>query len=128
MANLVTFAKKLWKDATSGGTPITAAELNRMEGGISNCATQINKLGDSVSPKLYLKIKDLNDVVKPGVYLLEGNAEEAANVPVAREYSGLLIVFGARDDRCIQIHSVSNGRGVYIRMFWGVWYEWHKLA
>lgn len=49
MANLVTFAKKLWKDATSGGTPITAAELNRMEGGISNCATQINKLGDSVS-------------------------------------------------------------------------------
>lgn len=49
MANLVTFAKKLWKDATSGGTPITAAELNRMEGGISDCATQINKLRDSVS-------------------------------------------------------------------------------
>ena len=49
MANLVTFAKKLWKDATSGGTPITAAELNRMEGGINDCATQINKLGDSVS-------------------------------------------------------------------------------
>ncbi|WP_342996985.1 hypothetical protein [Collinsella aerofaciens] len=50
MANLVTFAKKLWKDATSGGTPITAAELNRMEGGINDCANQINKLGDSVSP------------------------------------------------------------------------------
>lgn len=50
MANLVTFAKKLWKDATSGGTPITAAELNRMEDGINNCAAQINKLGDSVSP------------------------------------------------------------------------------
>ena len=49
MANLVTFAKKLWKDATSGGTPITAAELNRMEGGISDCATEINRLGDSVS-------------------------------------------------------------------------------
>lgn len=49
MANLVTFVKKLWKDATSGGTPITAAELNRMEGGINDCATQINKLGDSVS-------------------------------------------------------------------------------
>lgn len=49
MANLVTFAKKLWKDATSGGTPITAKELNRMEGGINDCATQINKLGDSVS-------------------------------------------------------------------------------
>ena len=49
MANLVTFVKKLWKDATSGGTPITATELNRMEGGINDCATQINKLGDSVS-------------------------------------------------------------------------------
>lgn len=49
MANLVTFAKKLWKDATSGGTPITAAELNRVETGISDCATQINALGDSVS-------------------------------------------------------------------------------
>lgn len=49
MASLVTFAKKLWKDATSGGTPITAAELNRMEGGINDCATQINRLGDSVS-------------------------------------------------------------------------------
>lgn len=49
MAKLVAFAKKLWKDATSGGTPITAAELNRMEGGINDCATQINMLGDSVS-------------------------------------------------------------------------------
>ena len=51
MASLVTFAKKLWKDATSGGTPITAAELNRMEGGINDCATQINRLGDSVCQK-----------------------------------------------------------------------------
>ena len=48
MANLVTFAKKLWKDKVGGNTPITAAELNRMEGGINDCATQINKLGDSV--------------------------------------------------------------------------------
>ena len=67
-------------------------------------------------------------MVEPGVYLLEGNAEKAANVPAADEYSGLLIVFSARDNRCIQIHSVSNGRGVYIRMFWSVWHEWHKLA
>ena len=58
MANLVTFAKKLWKDATSGGTPITAAELNRMEGGINDCATQINKLGDSVS-QLYYTGRDI---------------------------------------------------------------------
>lgn len=49
MANLVTFAKKLWKDKAGGNTPITAAELNRMEDGINDCATQINKLGNSVS-------------------------------------------------------------------------------
>ena len=53
MANLVTFAKKLWKDKVGGNTPITAAELNRMEGGINDCATQINKLGDSVSRYKY---------------------------------------------------------------------------
>lgn len=59
MANLVTFAKKLWKDKVGGNTPITAAELNRMEGGINDCATQINKLGDSVSRIVY---NDMNSV------------------------------------------------------------------
>lgn len=61
MANLVTFAKKLWKDATSGGTPITAAELNRMEGGINDCANQINKLGGSVSRVYATEVKDLDN-------------------------------------------------------------------
>ncbi|WP_302755046.1 hypothetical protein [Collinsella intestinalis] len=51
LASQVSFAKKTWKDGSGGGTPVTAAELNRMEGGISDCATQINKLGDSVSRK-----------------------------------------------------------------------------
>lgn len=46
MANLVTYAKQVWQDAK---TAITAARLNNMEKGISDCATQINKLGDSVS-------------------------------------------------------------------------------
>lgn len=63
MANLVTFAKKLWKDATSGGTPITAAELNRMEGGINDCATQINKLGDSVSHLVFGNSRQLENTV-----------------------------------------------------------------
>ena len=44
----VSFVKKIWKDATSGGTPITAKELNRMEDGINDCATQLKNLGDSV--------------------------------------------------------------------------------
>lgn len=46
MANLVTYAKQVWQDAK---TAITAARLNNMEKGISDCATEINKLGDSVS-------------------------------------------------------------------------------
>ena len=46
MANLVTYAKTAWQDLK---TAITAARLNNMEQGISDCATQINKLGDSVS-------------------------------------------------------------------------------
>ena len=45
----IKFAMKTWKDAVSGGTPITAAELNRIEKGISDCAKQTNDLGDSVS-------------------------------------------------------------------------------
>lgn len=46
MANLVTYAKQVWQDAK---TAITAARLNNMEKGISDCANQINKLGNSVS-------------------------------------------------------------------------------
>ena len=45
MASLVTYAKQAWQDAK---TAITAARLNHMEDGINDCATQINKLGDSV--------------------------------------------------------------------------------
>lgn len=45
----IKFAMKTWKDAVSGGTPITAAELNRIEKGISDTAKGVNELGDSVS-------------------------------------------------------------------------------
>lgn len=74
MANLVTFAKKLWKDKVGGNTPITAAELNRMEKGISDCAAQINNLGDSVSQRLSINISQgeskisLNDLTETGLY------------------------------------------------------------
>ena len=50
MANLVTYAKTAWQDLK---TAITAARLNNMEQGISDCATQINKLGDSVSQLIF---------------------------------------------------------------------------
>lgn len=46
MANLVDYVKTVWEN---GKTALNAARMNNMEWGISNCATQINKLGDSVS-------------------------------------------------------------------------------
>lgn len=45
----VSFTKKTWADGSSGGTPITASELNRMEQGIKDCADGVNGLGDSIS-------------------------------------------------------------------------------
>ena len=52
MANLVDYVKTVWEN---GKTALNAARMNNMEQGISNCATQINKLGDSVSrvPSFY---------------------------------------------------------------------------
>lgn len=46
MANLVDYVKTVWEN---GKTALNAARMNNMEQGISDCATQINKLGDSVS-------------------------------------------------------------------------------
>lgn len=88
MANLVTFAKKLWKDATSGGTPITATELNRMEGGINDCATQINKLGDSVSPISYeapCTVHFLNADNRLGLRLTDPSTTNSAIIAVTTE-------------------------------------------
>ena len=46
MANLVEYVKTVWEN---GKTALNAARMNNMEKGISDCANQINKLGDSVS-------------------------------------------------------------------------------
>ena len=58
----IKFAMKTWKDAVSGNTPITAAELNRIEKGISDCAKQTNALGDSVSPLKTFAVGDKSSV------------------------------------------------------------------
>ena len=62
----VNFTPKTWKDGSSGGTPITASELNRMEQGIEDCATACNDLGDSISPKLVGKVGDFASFYKGG--------------------------------------------------------------
>ena len=93
MANLVTFAKKLWKDKVGGDTPITAAELNRIEGGINDCATQINKLGDSVSQLKPIRVEVSGTTNESGCMKAEG-------VPI-----GAVVLY-------VDISTGSNG-GVY---------------
>lgn len=48
----LSFSKKTWTDNATSGTPITAAELNRLENAISSLTTAVNNLQDSVSPKV----------------------------------------------------------------------------
>ena len=45
----LSFSQKTWEDNATSGTPITAAELNRLENAISNLTTAVNNLQDSVS-------------------------------------------------------------------------------
>lgn len=58
MANLVEYVKTVWEN---GKTALNAARMNNMEQGISNCATQINNLGDSVSTVCALNVNDLDN-------------------------------------------------------------------
>lgn len=51
----LSFSKKTWEDNATSGTPITAAELNRLENAISNLTTAVNNLQDSVSPLKYIR-------------------------------------------------------------------------
>ena len=61
MANLVEYVKTVWEN---GKTALNAARMNNMEKGISDCATQINKLGDFVSPLYATEVTDMDNPPK----------------------------------------------------------------
>lgn len=85
MANLVTYAKTAWQDLK---TAITAARLNNMEQGISDCANQINKLGDSVSPISYetpCTVHFLNADNRLGLRLTDPSTTNSAIIAVTTE-------------------------------------------
>lgn len=137
MANLVTFAKKLWKDATSGGTPITAAELNRMEGGINDCATQINRLGDSVSRAPltfggYIGTADVDwDSIASQVSIINcGNTiPSGTHGPDGAYGYGFLFSAIVNNGIGYQIYVPSNGEIFYARFTWGgSWIGWKKFS
>ena len=77
MANLVTYAKQKWEDAK---TAITAARLNNMEDGISNCATQINALGDSVSPLTYQRACEVQFICTDKQFGIQVTDKETGNM------------------------------------------------
>lgn len=62
LATDVSFARKTWKDGSSGGTPITAAELNRLEKGVGDLTTAVNALRDSVSQNFIKHGSTISDV------------------------------------------------------------------
>ena len=56
LASQVSFAKKTWKDGSGGGTPIKAAELNRLEQGVADLTAAVNALRDSVDKTKFGKV------------------------------------------------------------------------
>ena len=72
MANLVTYIKKIWKNAPDTTTPISAANLNHMEDGIANNADAINTLNTSLSDtntevaKKALKTEAIKSITRSG--------------------------------------------------------------
>lgn len=106
MANLVEYVKTVWEN---GKTALNAARMNNMEQGISNCATQINKLGDSVCQKM--KIGNAGDGSpvtvetagwKAGLYFVYSAAPFQENVSVLQ-----MLVLKYKGDKCFI--SVNSG-------------------
>ena len=127
MANLVTFVKKLWKDATSGGTPITAAELNRMEGGINDCATKINKLGDSVS---LLYAKNVHDIDNPPNCLIFSTAASPNGLPNNFNSNSALVIQQNPGSNYAAQLAFSFGGIIALRARYGSmkWSDWKYLT
>ena len=100
MANLVTYVKQAWQDAK---TAITAARLNHMEDGINDCATQINKLGDSVSR---IRFENVN-YVKTGTNSLENpfidffNGDDQTTFVIFADTGKLLIKHNGEEIRTV---------------------------
>ena len=72
LASQVSFAKKTWKDGSAGGTPITAAELNRLEQGVADLTNAVNGLRDSVGQTVNIELGDVQ-IGERGYYSLQQN-------------------------------------------------------
>ena len=125
----IKFAMKTWKDKVSGGTPITAAELNRIEKGISDTAKGVNDLGDSVSLiNETAGVKDFDQILYNSILTLQ--CDKATNAPYK---TGWVTIWTQRIANNLDYFSqmaitVNTAPKVFIRArFGGEWGEWRGL-
>ena len=138
LATDVSFARKTWKDGSSGGTPITAAELNRLEKGVGDLTNAVNGLRDSVSqlPAKGFQSKECRgddfDQLKEffgSIYQRTPWTSEQHG-PVGLNQYGFLFSFGnPAYDVFIQIYFSDFSQVAYRSKYSGsTWKEWKSFA
>ena len=127
MANLVEYVKTVWEN---GKTALNAARMNNMEQGISNCATQINKLGDSVS-HAPIQLGHLTgdtdwNGLDSGRYIVDNaTIGESTHSPAGAYAYGVLLVSNMSDSVKLQIYVPHHNNKIFSRIAWNESYvEW----
>lgn len=119
----MTFEKKTWRDnPPSLATPITAAELNRLEDGVEKA------LDDTT---ISLTTEDLNDVIEPGTYLNPSNSSATLERNYPYRSAGYLEVVSNRTGSFVlQRYTSYKDEVIYFRTYQGsanVWNEWSEF-
>lgn len=88
MAN-VSYTRVTWEDSPSTNTPLNASNLNKMDKGVSDCATAINAANSAISGKQPITDYTLNTTSKtvPGS-INELNTNKADKTNTVRYYGG----------------------------------------
>lgn len=138
LATDVSFARKTWKDGSEGATPITAAELNRLEKGVADLTSTVNALRDSVSqlPAKGFQNKacsgDDFDQLKEffGSIYQRTSWTSEQHGPVGLNEYGFLFAFGSpAHDRFVQIYFSNEGQAAYRSKYSdSAWKNWKALT
>ena len=127
----VNYTKVNWQAYPNKQTKLTAANLNTMDQGIYDCATQINNINSILLSQPFvmqeLTASDLDNVTTPGYYL-QGSS---ANATQGRHYpcplAGYLEVLQAGQD-IIQKYRPSTSIDYFTefirRRYHGIWSTW----
>lgn len=135
LATDVSFARKTWKDGSEGATPITAAELNRLEKGVADLTSAVNGLRDSVSQALPCTgigiTGDFDNCTKAGAYIVSADSGSSMGFPSGAYKWGTLIVFARQDQYIVQIYIADSvSEPVYLRNSFNgsPFRNWTKIA